>query len=371
MTIRLLTVVLYIGITGQTNASVSIHFDTEFAEGVLEDVCSDRIIDRDALLKSPEVENMVSHFAQFRDYFTPTAYVEARQRAAKCEKAERDIFRFNDVIDRRKALVAEVAEFKRGASPISQKISSLVGPYAPRGLNYSGRAILMIGTPSCGGWSKGSDFFVDLPCITGDPIGLQYLIAHESYHGIQDMFMPSPNEGDLVQKLLSEVIREGSATAIADFSEIEGGHYSKKSQETLNKNKRRMGDNFALLEMAISYLRSQPNDTSYAFVNNIGLSGQFDAPFYSVGAAIVSALEEHDGRQALVCLLSLAPSSVFARYHELNAVGPADAQFRSLGPDLASVITARVQRSDYETCLADWASLNRLPSRRFRTRSQG
>lgn len=353
MTARILMLAYCFGFISQANASTEIHFDAGFAEAVLEDVCSDKTINRDALLKSEVVVDMVSHFAQFRDYFTLEAYVDARQLAAKCEKTERDIFRFNEVIDRRVALSEEVSELKASSGAISSAISDMLAPYTPSDLQYNGRATIMIGTPSCGGWSKGPDFYLDLPCISGDATGLQYLIAHESYHGTQERFMPRPQDGDLMQKLLSEILREGSATAIADFSEIEGGPYTKLSQDTLSKNERRMDDNFALMDLAVGYLKAHPNKDSYSFINNIGLSGQFDAPFYSVGATIFNALEMHDGREALMCLLSQVPSHVFARYHQLKENKVVADEWPSLGPDLASVIGTRVLPAEYQECLSN------------------
>lgn len=348
MLLRLIPAFFLFALSSNAFATIEIKFQTDVAEQVLADVCSNEAINETDIRNSDAIQNMLAHFAQFRDYFTLDAYIEARQQAAFCQKAERDIFRFNELIDRKQELLTEVQQFSRQSTDISDQISAMLRPYTPRNLDYSGNATIMVGTPSCGGWSVGPDFYVDLPCISNDPNGLQYLIAHESYHGIQDAFIPKPVEDDWLGKLLSETLREGSATAIADFSTIDGGQYTQLSQSALKKNARRLHDNYALLDMAAGYLRSHPNETAYASVNNIGLSGQFDAPFYSVGANIVQAIEKQYGRDVLVCLLAKSPEHIFALY---GALSDGRSEMPSLGPDLAALIAEKKAKASISECL--------------------
>lgn len=301
-------------------ADISVTVDVSFAEDVLVDVCSGTQIDEVGLRRSATVKNMLAHFSQFRDYFTMDAYMDSRQKAANCVRADRDIFRFNDVIDNKQALLTEISVMKAAQANYSDDISSMLAPYVPNGVSYDGRATIAIGTPSCGGWSKGPDFYIDLPCIRDDQQGLQYLIAHETYHGMQDKFMPEPEETDYLSRLFDAVAREGSATAIADFSLIEeGGSYTEKSKQSIQKNASRQQQNFDLLDMSVGYIMQAPTPGPYSAVNNIGLSGSYDAPFYAVGARVFKAVDSADGREALLCLLQKSPFSLFKRYTTLAA----------------------------------------------------
>lgn len=311
-------------------AEARVALDVGFARQVLAEVCSGETIDREAIRNDPTVLQMLAHFSQFRDYFTMDAYIDARQQAANCTVPERDFYRFGGVIENRESLKALVDQLAASADGYSGAVSAMLSPYAPEGLAYSGRAVPVVGSPSCGGWSKGADFFVDLPCISGDPEGLKYLIAHESYHGMQDRFMWDTEGAAPVVKLLGEVLREGSATAFADFSEIENpGDYAALSQRVIKVNDRRTALNFELLDMAVQYALTL--EGGYDAANNIGLSGAYDSPFYYVGVTMVRAVEAASGRERLLELLAAPPQEFFKHYEELTK---ADAALPSFGPVL-------------------------------------
>lgn len=82
-------------------APIALRIDTEFAIAVLDELCGNQSIDETAIRQSATAKDMIAHFAQFRADFTMDAYVHARQLAARCETAERDIFRFAEVIANR------------------------------------------------------------------------------------------------------------------------------------------------------------------------------------------------------------------------------------------------------------------------------
>lgn len=340
-------------ITTPAHADTTIALDTRFAESVLTDVCSFTNIDAENIRASETVIDMLAHFSQFRDYFTMEVYLEARQKAANCEESDRDIFRFNDVIEQKAALTSEILTLKQSQQDYSTDLTAMLAPYVPAGIAYSGRAVVAIGTPSCGGWSVGVDFYVDLPCIVGDQSGLKYLIAHESYHGVQGQFMPEPASDDSLERLFNAIVREGSATAIADFSTIKaGGSYTAKSKAVIRRNAARIQQNFDLLDMAIGYIMLSPKAETartYDAVNNIGLSGSFDAPFYAVGATIFNAIDAVDGREVLVCLMQMPPSSLFARYRALTTQ---DDGLPKLGASTLSALGQSIN-TDYEQCLPD------------------
>tara|TARA_R110002096_G_scaffold280753_6_gene474886 strand:+ start:714 stop:1790 length:1077 start_codon:yes stop_codon:yes gene_type:complete len=325
-------------------SEVGVKLDTSFAQSVLADVCSGTVIDEKAIRQSEDVKHMLAHFLQFRDYFTMDAYVAARQKAAMCEKNERDYFRFNEVLERRELLADEIEALSSAGAEFSKAVTVMLAPYMPPNMSYDGRAVVAVATPSCGGWSVGQDFFVDLPCIKGDTVGLQYLIAHESYHGMQNLFMPEVRGGGPFVELLAAIVREGTATAIADFSDVDSeGAYTKLSKRILDVNARRVQQNFDLLDMAVGYLQARPTAKGYEVVNNIGLSGSYDAPFYSVGALITETIEAKYDQKYLVCLMKTSPEFFFAAYLELQKQ---DDTLPKLGGSIAKVIETRMAHKE-------------------------
>lgn len=227
---------------------------------------------------------MTDHFLAFRDTFSMDAYVSARRAAAHCRKPEPDLFRFGDLIEQRDELRAEIDRIGASVEGISAGIESMLAAYVPAGIEFNGVATLVVGSPSCGGWAHGPDFSVDLPCLNGDHEGLRYLIAHETYHAIED---PGP--------------------------------YAANSQDVIRTNARRFAQNFALLDVTVVYLRNADYARAAETVRNLGLSGAFDSPFYSVGTVITREIDAAHGRAALLCLLAAGPAEFFAAYAELPA----------------------------------------------------
>ncbi|WP_375201596.1 DUF5700 domain-containing putative Zn-dependent protease [Hyphococcus sp.] len=300
-----------------SSAAPDIHvdFDTSFANAVLAEVCSDGDIDEAAIRASETAQIMVDHFHQFRDDFTMDAYVEARRAAANCETPERDIFRFAEVIERREELRAEITLLEDRREKIGDTIADMLNAYTPAGISFSGAAVVVTGSPSCGGWSRGAAFFVDLPCLKGDHDGLTYLAAHETYHAIQSRFMPGPSESNETLSIFSEIIREGTASVVADFSEIDtDGAYTQLSQQIIKTNNRRMDANFDLLNIAFFYLSNSGDEEASHKVKAIGLSGFFDSPFYAIGAGMTRIIDGAYGRDALLCLMAAPPEQFFLAY---------------------------------------------------------
>ncbi len=294
---------------------IHVNLDTSFASAVLEEVCSKTGIDEDAIRASETAQIMVDHFHQFRDDFTMDAYVEARRAAANCETPERDIFRFGEVIERREELRADIALLETRGEEIGDTITDMLGAYTPAEISFAGAATVVTGSPSCGGWSRDAAFFVDLPCLKGDHDGLTYLAAHETYHAIQSRFMPEPPDSNEALSIFSEIIREGTASVVADFSEIEtNGAYTQLSQRVIKTNDRRMDANFDLLNMAFFYLSKSGDPEASQKTEAIGLSGFFDSPFYAIGAGMTRVIDSAYGRDALLCLMAATPEQFFLAY---------------------------------------------------------
>ena len=295
---------------------VSVDFDTEFSRQVLEEVCSGEEIDESAIRGSSIVQEMLTHFVRLRSDFTIDNYLAARSAAARCEVLERDIFRFRELIDRKSQLTAEIQAIGQKQEDFTTRASHMVQALSPQEMTYQGKAVLMVGTPSCGGWSVGQNFYLDVPCIKGDHEGLLYLVAHEIYHGVQDMFMGIiDDDADPVVKLFDTIIREGSAQNLADVMLIESpGAYSTLGQSAIKKNRRRMSKNFDLLELMVAYLKQPTDPNAFDKVYAIGASGVFDSPLYAIGETMTSELRTRHGDQATVCVMSMPQNYFFVAY---------------------------------------------------------
>ncbi|WP_417460894.1 DUF5700 domain-containing putative Zn-dependent protease [Kordiimonas sp.] len=306
-----------VGLSLPVAARTEVSVDASNAQAILAEICSGTEISEQQIKNDTHIQTMLRHFSQFRSYFTMENYIAERRSAALCEKSQQNYFRFNQLVEEKDKIASFLNDVMTQRSP-SSEVTAMISPYAPANLSYEGTAMLMVGTPSCGGWSAGSTFYVDLPCISDDPKGLLYLIAHESYHGVQATFMQQTFTPNTPAELLNNVLREGSALHIASFSKIEGGgRYTELSREQEADNTRRLEQNFELLDMAVSYLQRHPGEQAYGAANNIGLSGSYGAPFYSVGAKIIETVSTSDSQAAVVCYLEKNPLALYVRYQEV------------------------------------------------------
>ncbi len=310
----------------QDATPLTVRIDVSVSRAVLDDVCSDQAIDETAIRNSGAVRDMLAHFAKFREDFTMDAYLDARRAAAACETLDRDIFRFAQVIEKRVEIAAflDHLDSEDAVAGATARATAMVAGMTPDGVDYDGRAIVMVGTPSCGGWSKASTFYVDAPCLLGDPDGLVFLVAHEIYHGVQDIFMPMIADdaaGSL--RLMNEIVREGTALFLADFTKIDmPGDYAAFNQRVARRNDRRRRENFDLLDVSFSYLAASSDDAAFDKVYGIGASGVFDSPFYAVGALMTQTIDAALGREALLAAMASGPAAFFRAYETARQTDP-------------------------------------------------
>jgi hypothetical protein len=313
---------------------IEVKIETGFAQAILSEVCSDQAVDEVSLRRSVAVQDMLTHFVRFRPDFTIENYIAARKAAAQCQTHGKDIFRFAEVIARRDELRREISTTVDMQSDYSARASDMVRQLSPGDIAYDGAAVLMVGTPSCGGWSAGQAFYLDIPCLKDDREGMLFLIAHEIYHGIQEQFMGQLDEGaSSIAELFYTIIREGSALNIADFSKIDTpGNYARQNQDVIKTNRRRMLENFGLLEIMTTYLSQETGADAFDTVYNIGASGLFDSPLYAIGDEMTSQLREHYGAEATVCIMRLPPNYFFVAYQSAVAGAGIDTEAITL-PD--------------------------------------
>lgn len=193
--------------------------------------------------------------------------------------------------------------------------------YSPKTIQMNATVYLVLGVIG-GGWTfddSPSSFYVDFSSMKGDYEGLSYLSTHELYHLVQYRFMKgiTKNTDDKVSYLLDQMIREGSATYIVDFSKASSsGAYINFSKKEYENNFRRMEINFALFENILFQAKYDPM-VNIDFLYDIGYSGLCQSPLYYVGYHMMKLIEKYNGKQALVSLLSQPPYKMILSYSEL------------------------------------------------------
>lgn len=197
---------------------------------------------------------------------------------------------------------------------------SLLEEYSPENIKIEATVYMILGITG-GGWTFDDDpnsFYVDFSSMKDDINGLTFLSAHELYHLIQYRFInPVPNKSKKVEYLLDQMLREGSATYVADFTKLNvSGSYVDFSKKDYERNFRRMESNFALFETLIYQAKNDPL-SKIDLLYNIGLSGMYQSPLYYVGYHMIKLIEKYNGRDGLIALLKKYPNELILAYNEL------------------------------------------------------
>nr|WP_299069950.1 DUF5700 domain-containing putative Zn-dependent protease [uncultured Allomuricauda sp.] len=244
--------------------------------------------------------------------------------AAKGNPLENDLFMFERVINsvpEAKKLLAAVAKKEE---ELTQNSTALLKNYSPSDIKIDVTVYMILGIIG-GGWtfddSKNS-FYLDFSLLKEDINGLTYLAAHELYHLIQYRFMKTtPDKTEKVSFLLDQMVREGSATYVADFTKLTAsGYYVDFSKKDYARNFRRMESNFALFETLIYKAHHDPQ-SNLDLLYNIGLSGMYQSPLYFVGYHMIDLIEKYNGRQELINLLKESPDKLVLAYDQLFTEG--------------------------------------------------
>ena len=130
-------------------------------------------------------------------------------------------------------------------------------------------------------------------------------------------FMEQIGKDDKINYLLDQMVKEGSATYVADFSKIKtSGSYVDFSKKEYSRNFKRLKTNFALFENLLFQAKHDKNVDLEALYN-IGYSGMYQSPMYYVGYHIIKLIEKYKGKQALISLLNKSPNKLLLLYVEL------------------------------------------------------
>jgi len=231
-----------------------------------------------------------------------------------------------------------------------QQIKALIIPFTPAGLEAKAKACFLVGGGSLG-FTTGSDptFNVALQKIGNDVQGLQYLVAHELYHTLQDagqhtrQIRPDTTVTYPVKAtyyLLYNLWAEGTANFVGDLSKSTSGKaFTVEQKAVYRKNADRSRTNFQLFE---TLLYRQYHDTTarYSDLYNIAFTTAFDETAYAAGYDICRQLATHLGDSSVAALLLKDPLEFTTAYIALYKAHPDDPSFFRFSSSVEAIIAA-------------------------------
>lgn len=308
-------------LAGQPKASISVDFNYDQVSKLIEILDKGEMIDEDfdELMKLHASQAYAKKLSTFFDGVTNESYKNSLQSALDEHPIKNDQYMFDRILPKLKTIRAFLEVIKTSEEMISQKSAQMLSAYTPDTIAFNATVYLVIGITG-GGWTFDDEtnaFYVDIRSMEGDLDGMIYLCAHELYHKVQEEFMPELENKDMPSLL----IREGSASFVADYSESSGdGAYSDFNRKIYKTNSRRKELNFELFE-TILFRTYHDSTANWDKVCPLGLTGNYDSPLYFVGYEVVSAIAKIDGKAALLKLMSAQPAMLLRRYIELTMEG--------------------------------------------------
>lgn len=350
---------------GSAFAQVTIRIDTSLADRTLGLVCSGQPVDEIAVRASPSVQAQIAHNSGLRETATMDAYVAALHGAAACQAPSPDPFGIADVIAHAAAYRSKVAAISARQAELETFVADRIRPYLAPGATFSGDVVLAVPYFSCGGFAAAQSFFIDIRCldddIDNDFTALALLVAHETYHAVQQRDFAagiddpaSARTGlEAASFMFNALLWEGSAQWVGAphlLPQTGGGPLTRLNRSEAASNTRRINADFLLLSILIDRAaRSRTPSQAAADGYRIGFSGStFEQMGYYVGARMASDIEAAWGAPALVCVM-LLPSEQFALAHD--AVATADGP--RLSPEAiaaARALSRRHRGAQFEQC---------------------
>ncbi len=252
----------------------------------------------------------------FFDGVNHDSYQSSLQSALMRDPKKDDQYMLNRVLPELPTIKAFLEEIRKSEDDISSKAATMISGFTPDSIDFHATVYLVVGITG-GGWTFDDEddaFYVDIRSMKGDLEGMIYLSAHELYHLVQDRFFAQLPPESNVERLLSQTIKEGSASYVADFSKAEStGDYTQFNQDIHKVNSRRVQSNFDWFETVLFRLVND-DSADWDTIYQLGLTGQYDSPLYFVGYEMISTLDKHLGRKQLLMLLALPSREIFKRY---------------------------------------------------------
>ena len=318
--ILLFALLAFNGIQAQ---KINISYDYTSAEKLIDILDSNELREKDFddLIRLHGTKSYLKKLSTFFPDINESTFKQSLEAAAKGTRLENDPFMFDRILPHIPSIKKLLAEIRNNDKNLAETSTSLLSQYSPETISMDVTVYLVLGIVG-GGWTFDDNpdaFYVDLTSIKDDYLGLVFLSTHELYHLAQYRFMSEPiqKESNNVLFLLDQMVREGSASYVADFSKIsDSGSYLEFSKKEYILNFRRMKTNFALFET----LLLQANNSAFIDIDllyNIGLSGMYQSPLYYVGYHMMKLIDRYSGHQVLIDLLNQSPEKIVLTYIEL------------------------------------------------------
>ncbi len=326
---------------------ISITYNYEAAEKLIQILESNAFHEQDfaELMELHGTQAYLKKLGAFFPEITAATFKQSLKAVVEGSPLEEDSFMFNRILPHISEVKELLNEISAKETQLTQSSVSLLEQYSPKNIELNVNVYMVLGIVG-GGWTFDDEpdaFYVDLTFMQGDYLGVTYLSTHELYHLLQYRFMQeSPQKGtDKVAYLLDQMLREGSATYVADFSKVEEeGFYIDFSKEEYSRNFRRMETNFALFETLLTQAH-QENTVDIDLLYNIGLSGMYQSPLYYVGYHMMKLIAEYQGREALIDLLGQSPEQLILAYQKLcDAYGGENDEFIPLTQGTQDMISS-------------------------------
>ena len=323
---------------------IHVHYDYAAVKKLIEIFDKGRLSesDFDELIQLEATQAYLRKLAAFFSGIDEASFKKSLEAAATGHPLQNDRYMFERVlkaIPYAKELLSRVSTKE---DELTKDATALLEQYTPEDTNLKVTVYMILGITG-GGWTfddEPNSFYVDFSSFKDDIYGLTYLSAHELFHLIQYRFMqPSPSKSKKVEYVLDQMLREGSATYVADFTKISvPGYYVDFSKKEYQRNFRRMESNFALFESLIYQVKNDAT-SNIDLIYNIGLSGMYQSPLYYVGYHMIKQIEKYSGREAVIALFKAAPKKMVLAYHELSIkYGVEDTEFIPLSESTIKIL---------------------------------
>lgn len=316
-----LIVIGLLGLAAPASAkNIKLDVDISQAQRLLDIACSGTQIDEREWRDSVPLRAQLAHHRQFAPRFTIENYLSGLKSISQCEVPTSDPFRFSALVERRNEMSEAIEFLSQNRQQLMTRVIELLTPYVPDDFEFDGKVVLAGASFSCGGFQQDGIFFVDVPCLATD-IESEYeaivkLIAHETYHSMQNRFAYSASAGLSEVKtpnaaygfMFERLALEGSASHIGDMREIKGdGRYSKFSRSLAQRNYRHLNYNFRLFDYMIEAIEYKSTEIGTRFPEIYGLAfdGSFGEHSYFVGQQMTAEIAHSFGHSAISCLLKL------------------------------------------------------------------
>lgn len=337
--------IYFLFISGVSAQEINISYDYSSVKKLIEIFDNGKLDEKDfkELIDLHGTKSYLRKLSTFFPGINESSFRNSLEAALKGTYLPKDPFMFKrmfPLIPEAKKLLTQVIEKE---NELAQNSTLQLKEYSPQTVKLDVTVYLILGVVG-GGWTfddSPNTFYIDFASMKGDYNGLSYLSTHELFHLVQYRFMKSNSKkhDNKVMYLLDQMIREGSATYIADFSKISSsGSYIDFSKKEYERNFRRMETNFALFE-TILFQAKHDSTVNIDLLYNIGLSGMYQSPLYYVGYHMIKLIEKYKGRKELIILLSQPPQKLILLYLQLcNTHKGKDEEFITLSETTVKIL---------------------------------